>query len=95
VLRHWPLSESARTGEPRGRQDPRWILGEQALADAGKLAAASELGDLDAAYILGMFYWYGAVDGALAGVCNQASPRSRKMPTAAPHVSQYGSSSRT
>lgn len=38
--------------------DPRWVLGEQALADAGKLAAASELGDLDAAYMLGMFYWF-------------------------------------
>jgi hypothetical protein len=40
-------------------QDPRWVLGEQALADAGELAAASELGgDLDAAYTLGMFYWF-------------------------------------
>ena len=40
-------------------QDPRWVLGEQALADAGELAAACELGgDLDAAYMLGMFYWF-------------------------------------
>lgn len=40
-------------------QDPRWVLGEQALMDAGELAAASELGgDLDAAYMLGMFYWF-------------------------------------
>jgi len=40
-------------------QDPRWVLGEQALADAGELAVASELGgDLDAAYTLGMFYWF-------------------------------------
>jgi len=40
-------------------QDPRWVLGEQALADAGELAAAYQLGgDLDAAYILGMFYWF-------------------------------------
>ncbi len=41
-------------------QDPHWVLGEQALADAGKLAAAAELaGDLDAAHMLGMFYWSG------------------------------------
>ena len=40
-------------------QDPRWVLGEQALADAGELAAAYDLGgDLDAAYMLGMFYWF-------------------------------------
>jgi hypothetical protein len=40
-------------------QDPRWVQGEQALADAGELAAASDLGgDLDAAYMLGMFYWF-------------------------------------
>jgi hypothetical protein len=40
-------------------QDPRWVRGEQALADAGELAAACELGgDLDAAYMLGMFHWF-------------------------------------
>jgi hypothetical protein len=40
-------------------QDPRWILGDQALADAGELAAVSGPGgDLDAAYLLGMFYWF-------------------------------------
>ncbi len=40
-------------------RDLRWVLGEQALADAGELAAASELGgDLDAACMLGMFHWF-------------------------------------
>ena len=40
-------------------QDPRWVLGELALADAGELAAACEVGgDLGAAYLLGMFYWF-------------------------------------
>src|SRR5208282_2822870 len=48
--------------------------GEQALADVGELAAASDLGgDLDAAYVLGMFYWFrfeasGQDDGAVAAL---------------------------